>query len=143
MRPPPPLGLDLRLLALAEIGARAPLAIEERLHALLGMDVAGLVGGEAQAGDELAQGAMAPGHGPANVDPGRLLRKWRRSAYIAGSCCTSETTGAKRSPCSATRARTAAASNTSRSGSPESAPSRTSSHVSGVDTVGRSRARSE
>jgi hypothetical protein len=64
-------------------------------------------------------------------------------AYTAGSSCTSERTGAKRSPRSSTRRRTASVSNVSRSGSPASRQARTSSHPTGVETVGRSRARSE
>ena len=63
--------------------------------------------------------------------------------YSPGSSCTSDSTGAKRSPSRSTRARTSSEVKTSRSGSPASWHSRTSSQVTGVDTVGRSFARSE
>ena len=58
----------------------------------------------------------------------------------SGSRCSSVSVSAKRSPCSATRSSTSAVSKAS--GSPPAAAS-TSSHVTGVDTVGRGRARSE
>ena len=58
----------------------------------------------------------------------------------AGSSCSTVSTGANRSPRSATRSSTSPASN--ESGSP-SAAALTSSHVTGVETVGRARARSE
>ena len=63
--------------------------------------------------------------------------------YSLGRSCLSDTTGAKRSPCSSTRASTCSESKTSRSGSAASWHSRTSSQVIGVETVGRSLARSE
>ena len=63
--------------------------------------------------------------------------------YAPGRRWTSDTTGANRSPCSATRARTAPASKTSACGSPDAAHAATSSQVTGAETVGRSRARSE
>lgn len=58
----------------------------------------------------------------------------------SGRRCSSVRVPAKRSPCSSTRASTAAMSNDS--GSPSAAAS-TSSQLTGVDTVGRGRARSE
>ena len=67
----------------------------------------------------------------------------RWQVYSDGSDCLSDWTGANRSPSSSTRCSTCPASNTSRSGSPDSWQSPTSSHVTGVDTVGRSLARSE
>ena len=72
-----------------------------------------------------------------------LAANERWQVYSFGRSCLSETTGAKRSPCSSTRASTCSLSNTSRSGSSASSHSRTSSQVIGVDTVGRSFARSE
>jgi hypothetical protein len=77
------------------------------------------------------------------LTPGAAGPAAPRIAYSAGSSCTSERTGAKRSPRSSTRASTAGASNASRSGSPASRHARTSSQSTGVETVGRSRARSE
>jgi hypothetical protein len=78
--------------------------------------------------------------------PGRgavLAKAGTWTIYSPGSCCDSDTTGAKRSPCSSTRRSTVGASKTSSSGSPASSHARTSSHVTGVDTVGRSFALSE
>ena len=63
--------------------------------------------------------------------------------YRPGSSCTRDRTGAKRSPSRATRSSTWSAVNTSSEGSSASWHARTSSHVTGVDTVGRSLARSE
>jgi len=63
--------------------------------------------------------------------------------YARGSSCTSDRTGANRSPTSSTRRRTSAVSNVSSDGSPTSRHARTSSQDTGVDTVGRSRARKE
>ena len=105
VRPPPALGVELRLLALAERVALAALGVEERLHALPGARILRLLGREAQLGKELAQRSVAPAHGSANVRPREAAAQATRP-------------GAKRSPCSSTRARTASASNTSRSGSP-------------------------
>jgi hypothetical protein len=60
-----------------------------------------------------------------------------------GSSCWSSSTGAKQSPWSATRASTSSDVNVRSSGSRLRRTASTSSHSSGVDTVGRSRARSE
>ena len=73
----------------------------------------------------------------------RLPGGWSTAQPSDGIACTSESTGAYRSPCSPKRATTWPASKTSRAGSPPSRQSRTSSQVTGVETVGRSRARSE
>src|SRR5438094_828554 len=60
-----------------------------------------------------------------------------------GSFCFFFTTGSNRSPSFATRASTWSESNTSVEGSPVFKHFSTSAHVTGVDTVGRARARSE
>ena len=73
--------------------------------------------------------------------PPRRDRRPGGQPFAAGTSCSRVSTSAKRSPCSSTRARTSAAVKTS-SDSP-SAPASTSSHVTGVDTVGWGRARSE
>src|SRR6266851_2174872 len=65
------------------------------------------------------------------------------SSSDLGSFCFFLMIGSQRSPCLATRARTWAESNTSRLGSFFFRQFSTSSHVTGVDTVGRARARSE
>ncbi len=80
--------------------------------------------------------------------PRRGLRAERLHAigpYLqnSGSACTSDSTGANRSPRSATRASTCVGLERELGGSPESSAARTSSHSSGVETVGRSPARSE
>jgi hypothetical protein len=87
---------------------------------------------------------LTPGAAAAPAPRGRLVAanaRWR--VYSFGRSCLSDTTGAKRSPCSSTRARTCSLSKTRRSGSPASLHSATSSQVIGVETVGRSFARSE
>jgi hypothetical protein len=87
---------------------------------------------------------LTPVAAPSPPAAGRVVAatpRWR--VYSFGSSCLSDATGAKRSPCSSTRASTCSLSNTSRSGSPSSWHSRTSSHAIGVETVGRSLARSE
>lgn len=70
----------------------------------------------------------------------RWAGRTERQSSVAGSSCSSVSAGANRSPWSATRASTSAASNAS--GSPPAAAV-TSSQVTGVETVGRARARSE
>src|SRR3954471_15700162 len=60
-----------------------------------------------------------------------------------GSSCSSSTTGANRSPWRSTRSSTSAESNVSRPASSLARASSTSSQVTGVETVGRSLARSE
>src|SRR5215472_11830561 len=61
----------------------------------------------------------------------------------SGSFCFSFRTGWNRSPICSTRCSTASESKTRKSGSRASRQPATSSHVTGVETVGRSRARSE
>ena len=64
------------------------------------------------------------------------------TSFRAASCFSSST-GAKRSPCSLDPLSTSPASKTSESASSLSAARSTSSQVTGVETVGRSRARRE
>ena len=74
---------------------------------------------------------------PLQTDP----RPSPPAPYSSGRSCSSSSTGAKRSPCCSTRSSTAPASKASGAPSPESAAASTSSQRSGVETVGRSRAR--
>ncbi len=93
-----------------------------------------------------ARALRAPVERTAGLTPRRgFVRKSSASAadHTEGSFCTSDSTGANRSPRSAIRSSTWRASKRSASGSPPSSAARTSSHCSGVETVGRSVARSE
>src|SRR5207302_8585842 len=63
--------------------------------------------------------------------------------FTRGSFCFRERSGAKRSPWRSTLRKAASASKESSEGSFARRQSRTSSQVTGIDTVGRSRARSE
>lgn len=72
----------------------------------------------------------------------RATEPWAVS-YRPGSACRSDSTPANRSPSRSTRSSTWPASKTSSSGSSASKHARTSSQLTGVDTVGRSFARSE
>src|SRR3954451_24410630 len=69
---------------------------------------------------------------PAQHRPQPLGHAWR-----------SVSTSPNRSPCSSTRASTSSIPKTSESASPRSTASETSSHVTGVETVGRAFARTE
>ena len=72
-----------------------------------------------------------------------LFVRWAQSSD-SGSSCSSEVTGANRSPIAAALSSTSAASNERPApAEPPLATASTSSHVTGVDTVGRGRARSE
>ena len=75
------------------------------------------------------------------ASPGEPGRGNKDCQPRSGSDCSSDSVGANKSPASATRASTTAGSN--RSSAPPSAAATTSSQSTGVETVGRGRARSE
>src|SRR3954447_4055000 len=75
--------------------------------------------------------------------PAALVATRLEEVQNRGSSCTRVSTGPNRSPSRSTRARTSSCSNTSSDGSPASRQASTSSHATGVETVGLSFARSE